>query len=398
MMDISEPNQPRHPFPLFSLGFRPFFLGAAVFTVLSVFLWVLVYTFQKDYVFYPGTASLWHAHEMIYGYCMAVVAGFLLTAAGNWTKRIILQNWALFAVFAFWCMGRILPLAWKSVPVEVYAAVDCLFIFCVALSVGVAIIRAKQWHNLGIVLLTFTMYFGNVLFYLGLSGYLDNGIQQGLTIGFYAVLTLLLLMGRRVIPFFIEKGVRQIGAKSIQLKNPVWLDLSCIWGFVLFAVLDVVQIGDGLLGMIAAIVFVFHSIRLVYWHHPEIWSRPLLWVLYLGYAWVLVGLMLKILVVFSVSPYFSLHAFAFGAVGMVTIGMMSRISLAHTGRSILEPPAELGWLFLFLFIGAVIRVLFPLVIPAYHELWVGISAWFWIFAFLGFSWVYFPILVSQDAN
>lgn len=380
---------------MFNLGFRPFFLGAAGFSVLATLIWMGIYVLGVQIQPYGLPPVAWHAHEMIYGYSIAVIAGFLLTAIKNWTGIQTLNGLPLFLLFLIWVSGRILPLFGDPVPVGIVAIADNLFIGFLILSTALPILRARQWKNAGILSILLLMLAGNILFYSGVFGILSDGVHWGLYSGLYLVLAMIFIMGGRVIPFFIEKGA----GYPVQLKNRKWLDLSALVIFVLFWIADLLMPGKAAVALLAGILCVLHGARMVGWYTQGIWKKPLLWVLYLAYGSLVAGFALKAAVfVFEVSPYLSVHAFAFGGIGMMTIGMMSRVALGHTGRSVFEPPAVLSWIFAILFIGAVIRVLVPLVDQSLYTIWIGLSQGLWIVAFSLFLYVYFPLLLQPRVD
>jgi uncharacterized protein involved in response to NO len=199
------------------------------------------------------------------------------------------------------------------------------------------------------------------------------------------------IMARRVVPFFIEKGV----GYEIQLKNWLWLDVLSLIFFGIFAAGDLLSPNQQIVSLIAGLLFVLHSIRLIQWHTPGIWRKPLLWVLYLAYGFITIGFALKAAVyLVGLSPFVALHAFSVGGVGMMTIGMMSRVALGHTGRNVFEPPGILTLIFFLMLLATIFRVAMPLVVMSQYTLWVGISQAFWIASFVVFSFVYMPMLIK----
>ncbi|TNG03054.1 MAG: NnrS family protein, partial [Gammaproteobacteria bacterium] len=213
----------------------------------------------------------------------------------------------------------------------------------------------------------------------------------GLYSGIYLIIALIFVMGRRVMPFFIEKGVDY----PVQLKNRQWLDVSSLVLFLAFWIADLVRPDTLPVALLALALLVLHAIRLVGWYTPGIWKKPLLWVLYVGYGWLVTGFALKAAVVFiGISPFLPLHAFAYGGIGMITLGMMARVTLGHTGRNVFDPPPVLlFWMFALLLCGAVIRVLLPLLDPAHYMAWIGLSQGLWIIAFTLFLTIFLPMLI-----
>ena len=384
-----EPNTPPKPFALFNLGFRPFFLAAVGFAAVSMLIWMGIYIF--GWTLQPfGSAQTWHAHEMIFGYTLAVIAGFLLTAVKNWTSVQTPHGVSLAVIFFLWLAARILPFI-SGVEIQVIALIDNLFILALVAGVGYPIFKTRQWQHAVILAILLLMLASNILFYCGLLGLVDNGVTLGLYSGLYLIMGLIFLMGRRVIPFFIEKGVDE----TVQLTNYKWLDISSPIIFVGFWFADLFLADPMIVAALAAVLFMLHSIRLIGWYTPGLWSKPLLWVIYLAYAALTFGFALKAAVpLLGISPFIALHAFAVGGVGVMTLGMMSRVALGHTGRNVFEPPRILGPMFTLLFIATFVRVFLPMLIPSEYILWVGVSQVFWIVAFALFFIIFLPVLLK----
>lgn len=394
MIDIDGQHITRR-FALLDTGFRPFFIGAAGFAVVSMLIWMGAYVFGWKLQLNSLTPMEWHAHEMIYGYSMAVVAGFLLTAVINWTGIKTLAGTPLLLLSLLWLTSRILFLFGNSVSIVVLAITDNLFIVVLISSTAAAIIKARQWNHIAIISKLLLVLIANILFYLGVLGILSNGVYLGLYTGLYLILALAFTMGRRVIPFFIEKGV----GYPVSLTNRKWLDYSSLVLFILFWIADIFIQNAALVALLAGMLFILHCIRISGWYTYGIWKKPLLWVLLLSYGSMIVGFALKVAVfVFGLSPYLAVHAFGFGGLGMLTIGMMSRVALGHTGRNVFDPPAALFWMFAILFTGAVIRVLAPLVDPSHHVVWIGLSQGLWIISFSMFLYIYFPMLIRPRVD
>jgi len=388
MLGIEE-SPPTGRIALFNLGFRPFFLGAALFSVTAMSWWMAVYIFgwQSRPLDIPPVT--WHAHEMIFGYSIAVIAGFLLTAVKNWTGIQTPHRGSLALLFLLWLAGRILPYFSQTVPIEFIAVIDNSFLGILFLAVALPVFRAKQWKQVGILSKILLMLASNVVFYLGVTGVVEKGIHWGLYSGLYLILSLIFVMGRRVIPFFIERGVDE----PVQLTNRRWLDISSLVLFIGFWVADVFVADPDLTAVLAGILFLLHSLRLAGWYTPAMWRKPLLWVLYLAYGFLVLGFLLKAAQpLLGLSPHLATHAFTVGGIGTMTLGMMSRVALGHTGRNINEPPVTLSWIFYFVLAGAVVRVLFPLLDSNQYTLWVGCSQVLWILAFVLFLFVYSPVL------
>lgn len=390
MMQIQSSSQ-TYKTAFLHLGFRPFFAGAALFALISMSIWLAIYKFGVHVELKTLPTILWHSHEMIYGYSMAVIAGFLLTAVRNWTGVMTLNGIGLLAVFLLWLAARILHFIPHSLVVVITPIVDLLFMSSLVVAVAIPVIKVRQWKQAGVLALLVFLVLGNLLFYLSIAGLVRLSPQVGLYLGFYLILAMVFIMARRVIPFFIEKGV----GYEVQLKNWLWLDVLSLILFGVFAVCDLVWPNQLFVSLVAGLLFVLHSIRLIQWHTPGIWRKPLLWVLYLAYGFITIGFALKAAVYLAgLSPFIALHAYSVGGIGLLTIGMMSRVALGHTGRNVFEPPRILTLVFSFMLFAAIFRVVMPLVIMSQYTLWIGVSQVLWIASFAIFSFVYLPMLIK----
>ena len=388
MIGIDE-TQATGKLALFHLGFRPFFLGAALFSVVAMLLWMGIYVFAWQIKPLGIAPAFWHAHEMIFGYSIAVIAGFLLTAVKNWTGVQTPHRTPLLILFVIWLVGRVLPYFSATLPVAFIVIIDNLFLVLLFLSVVIPIFRVKQWKQIGIASKLLLMLTSNIVFYLGVAGIVEKGVNWGLYSGLYLILALIFTMGRRVIPFFIERGVDE----PVQLTNRKWLDVSSLVLFIAFWITDVFLLEPNLVATLAGILFVLHATRLAGWYTSAMWRKPLLWVLYIAYGFLVIGFLLKAAVpVFSLSATLATHAFTVGGIGVMTLGMMSRVALGHTGRNILEPPSVLKWVFIILIVGAIVRVIVPLINPGHHLVWIGLSQALWVASFILFLATYLPIL------
>jgi uncharacterized protein involved in response to NO len=387
-------NQPVPNFALFNLGFRPFFLLAGGFSLISIFIWGCVCVYGWLLPRLPFTPMQWHAHEMIFGYGMAVAAGFLLTAVRNWTNIQTLQGYPLAGMASLWLAARVV--GWM-IPEQILPMMllDLIFDLWFIVAIFTPILRAKQHDQIGIASKLILLMLANLFFYFGVSGSMEQGIAWGLYSGLYVLLALVFTMARRVLPMFIERGV----GYPVTLKNSKWIDRFGIYVFVLFMIADVFWRNVSVTAVLAALLAAIHAVRLVGWHTKGIWKKPLLWVLYLGYGGATFGFLLKALAPFTtLSPSLALHAFALGGIGMITAGMMARIALGHSGRNIQQHSRLLAPAFISLGVAFVARVLLPMISPALYKLWLGIALAAWLIAFALFVWEYAPILIKPRAD
>jgi uncharacterized protein involved in response to NO len=389
MLQIEQPKQYR--FALDHLGFRPFFLLGSLFAVISVALWAWLYRTGSPLPMRELSSVTWHAHEMIFGYGSAVIAGFLLTAVRNWTSVQTLHGKPLLILALLWLEARIMPFIGHPDALAAMAVLDLLFSVWLCWEIFKPIYRVRQWQHMGIWAKVLFLLLGQCFFYLGLFGVLEHGVQWGLYTGLYIIVSLILLMGRRVIPFFIEKGVDD----PVELKNHLWVDRSSLVLMLLFWIFAVFVENKLPLAITAFAMFAIHLVRLWGWHTAGLWQKPLLWILYLAFAWLVAGFLLTALGAMGwLSPMLGVHALAYGGIGLLTIGMMARVSLGHTGRNVFDPPKALLPIFALLLLGAVTRVVLPMLFPSHYVNLLLASQLLWIAAFIPFAFIYAPMLIK----
>ncbi|MBT8137420.1 MAG: NnrS family protein [Gammaproteobacteria bacterium] len=377
---------------IWNLGFRPFFLGAGLFAAVGMALWLVVYGIGVP-LYPPGVAlTQWHAHEMLFGYTLAVIAGFLLTAVKNWTGLQTPHRAPLAGLFVLWLVARVANHSGAAM-LAIGTAADLLFNGLLIVAITLPVARSGQWKQMAVVGKLILLALLNVLFYLDAWDQFDRGAFFAVYGAFYTVLALILMMMRRLIPFFVERGV------DVKLKNSKFLDLASLVLFVELMISELFGIWVGPTLWVAAALFVIHLVRLVMWYTPRIWRRPLLWSLYLAYAMIVAGFAL-----FALTPWLgvpkllALHAFAVGGMGIVTLGMMSRVSLGHTGRDLHEPPLLVAIGCVLVAGAALVRVIGPLVDAAHYTVWVDVSGGLWILGFAGFAAAYAPILLRPRVD
>ncbi len=373
-------------FAFFALGFRPFFLfaglGAAIFMTLWLFGWQGRLPISGYF-----DAVQWHAHEMLFGYAASVVAGFLLTAVRNWTGMAVPIKGKLAALAMIWLLARVLILI-PGVPGVLVALVDLSFIPLLGWSLFQPLWFGQNKVNRYFLLFFASMTFANLLFHLDVLGVMPGLWQRGAYFMLDTVLLTLLLVAGRVMPFFTEKAV----AGSTPKSTP-WIEKA---GFVLLVLMASVQLmmpHGPIAGVLALLLSVLQVLRLAGWHHPGVWRIPVLAVLYTGYIWMLLGLALRGLSSFGLLNYqLGLHALTAGAVGVLTLGMMSRVALGHTGRDI-NTTSVINLAFVLLSIGAFFRVIMPMLAPGQYYIWINLSGGLWVLGFVLFVMVYTSVLI-----
>ncbi len=379
---------------LFNLGFRPFFLGAGIFAILSIVWWVLVYSGHGFVQIQSITNAQWHAHEMLYGYGLAVVAGFLLTAVRNWTGVPTPHGKPLMGLFALWVSARLLFLFGTSL--MLWAAIaDLLFGLMLIIAISMPIFRAKQWPQLAVIVKVAMLWVGNVVFYLGYYQILQDGMLYAINGAVLLLIGLILMIGRRVIPFFIERGVSQ----PFKIQHYQWLDTGILVAFLALFINEIFYRHAELTPYLAIALFMMNGYRLSRWHVWGIWRVPLLWSLYLS-AWMInLGFLLYGLHYLCAIPLILvLHLFTIGGIGLMSLAMMARVALGHTGRDIRASSVWLIPTFIAVMLSLLLRVFAPIFAMQLYPSWIIASALCWIIAFAIFVWLYAPILYKPRVD
>lgn len=372
---------------LWQLGFRPFFLLAGLSAILLMGYWLLVYRSSVPAPYFANPI-FWHSHELLFGYAVAVIAGFLLTAVQNWTGRQTLVYLPLILLVLLWFAGRLAIAAGDSLPSWLVMSIDVAFLPSLALAIGIPLWRARQFPNLLIFLsLLAVMTLANVVTHLEHAKITPlNG--SGMQLMYFVVMLLIAIMAGRVVPFFTERGVG-----DIKLKTLPWLDKLAMVSIALYALAGWLQWNSTVSLWLAGVAFVLNTLRWWSWQHPGLWRIPMLWVLHLAYLWLIVSLLLAVFNRFGlVAPVVEVHAFTIGTLGMITLGMMTRVSQGHTGRAIAASRMT-SLAFLSLFLAAIIRVLGGIFAGSVYHHSIVVSATLWLLAFALFVIEYIPVLI-----
>jgi uncharacterized protein involved in response to NO len=391
-LGASPAPRPVHGWAPFALGFRPFFLLAAGAALALMMAWLPMWIGQLEPVRYYGLIG-WHSHEMLFGYASAVIAGFLLTATRNWTGIATLNGRPLAALCTLWLFGRALPFAYPSVPGALVAGVDALFLPALIWALARPLWRGANKINRGFLPLLAAMTVANLLIHAEALGLLSTSARAGQDLMLNLVLLLITWIGGRVMPFFTETAV----TGSRPRRRPR-LEQAAFVAFILYILLDLSPLPNWLLAVSALSVAVTQAWRLLGWHHPGVWRIPILWVLYSGFAWLIVGFILQALAALQwFAPNLAMHALTVGGVGVLTLGMMSRVALGHSGRE-LRTALPMNIAFGLLNLGALTRVLAPALLPGAYTGLVHLAGGLWLLAFFIFSLIYTPILLRARAD
>ena len=330
----------------------------------------------------------WHAHEMIFGYSMAVIAGFLLTAAWNWTGEKTASGAGLAWIFIPWALARLFMMGGAGF--LWYAAIaDLAFMLGLCFATARPIIRTRQTRQIPVLIILALMALANLAFFSGTAGYLDTGVRWGIYGGLYIVLGMVLFMGRRVIPFFTRRGV----GYPVELKNSRRNDIATNILFPLFLFSEVFFPQHLIGALLSAALLISNSVRVNGWHTLGIWQKPLLWGLFASFIMINLGFLLRALSPLTTIPdYLHIHAFAVGGIGIISMSMMTRVTLGHTGRNVHQAPPATTILLACMVLTTAARVFFPLVDSQNYQLWITVAGTLWIASFALFLIIFIPML------
>ena len=374
---------------LFSMGFRPFFLFASAWAALSVPIWVAAYAGLLDAAHFTRD---WHVHEMLFGYISGVIAGFLLTAVPNWTGRLPVTGGALAGLFGLWVAGRfgmLLPTSLGALP----AVVDALFLFALAAVIAREVWAGKNVRNLPVCALVTVLAIANVLSHLAAGD--PNLARLGERIGLAVVAMLITLIGGRIVPSFTRNWMarQRLGPDPAAVGRFDMITLA-ITAAALAAWIALPT--SSAAGAALTTAGVLNVARLLRWRGWRTTAEPLVLILHAGYAWLAVALALlglSILLPQHVPGAAGMHALTAGAFGVMTLAVMTRASLGHTGRP-LTASGSISFIYLLVNTGAALRVAAPFFPGAYLPLlaWAAIA---WSGAFAAFVVVYAPLLLRR---
>lgn len=376
---------------LFSYGFRPFFLFGAVWSAIAVALWLPM---LSGHLSLPTRLAPieWHVHELLYGYVPAVIAGFLLTAVPNWTGRLPVVGLPLAMLFSAWLAGRAAVLLSAWIGTGGAAAIDLLFLAALGAVVAREIVASGNTRNLKVLVVVALLFVGNTLFHLEASGTLRGGYGTRLGVG--ATIFLITLIGGRIIPSFTRNwlvkrsagrlpvpfdGFDKVAMAATALALAAWVAVP---DQVVTAVLALA--GGGL-----------NMARLARWAGHRTTAEPLVLILHVAYSFVPVGFLLLAIGILTpglVLPSGALHGWTAGAIGTMTLAVMTRASLGHTGQPLRATPGITA-IYVAVTLAALGRIVAAFDI--FRDAMLTVSAAAWVTAFLGFTIVYAPLLLNR---
>jgi len=374
-----------------SYGFRPFFLSAALFAGIAIPFWVLIFTGLDGVEFFYAPRD-WHVHEMIFGFLPCVITGFVLTAIPNWTERPPMKGMPLMLLVSLWLTARLaMFLPW--VPPLVLAMIDGAFLVIVAGVVWREIVIAKVWGRLPIGVLISLYAMANLVFHVLWQNGQTTDVAERMALAL--IMLLLALIGGKITPGFTEDFLEQAGVT----KQPAAFSLFDGLSIVLIGLAGmawVVNPASLLAGLAFVTAGVIHLARLVRWYGWLTWREPLVLILHVGYGWLAMAFLLLGTSILGVglAPEHAIHALTTGAVGVMTLGVMTRASLGHTGHTKHAGPSTM-LIYLLVNLGAVIRT-FGSSLHFQTDVSLGLAAACWSGAYLLFVGVYGRILLAPS--
>ena len=375
--------------PLLANGFRPFFLLGSIYAGLAILVWLPVFygEITLTSAFAPRD---WHVHEMLYGYLPAVITGFLFTAIPNWTGRLPLQGTPLLTLVIAWIAGRLAVTFSAETGWLVAMLIDASFLLLVAAAAAREILAGRNWRNLNVVMLVLLLLTGNIAFHL--EAHFHGAADTGIRIGIGVVVLLISLIGGRIIPSFTRNWLVR--------ENPGRLPVP-------FGRFDVIVVAIGALalsfwvvspagrftGTALAIAGLLHLVRLGRWAGDRTWRERLVLILHVGYAFVPSGFLLNAMSAFELVPAGAgIHAWMVGAAGTMTLALMSRATLGHTGQPLTASRATQA-IYAAIVVAALSRIC-AVIEPAHSEPLLHLAALAWAAAFFGFAITYGPLLAG----
>ncbi|ENJ2049627.1 NnrS family protein [Vibrio parahaemolyticus] len=372
------------------LGFRPFFLFGSIYAIVAIALWVWMFqTGQPNALAVP--ALWWHVHEMLFGFSMAIVVGFVLTAVQNWTGINGTKHYTLLVLFGLWLAPRIL--LWTTVPLWLTSSIEAVFLLFVAYEVGIRVYRAKGWRNLFFVPLFLLAIFANFASYATIKGmppFTSSAVWQAMLWWFTLLLS---VMGGRVIPFFTARRFNFEKAQPLP-----WLDWFANLPLVMLFVLSFFPVTFAELGNpLMLFAGVAQLVRFVRWKPWLTLSEPLVWSLHAAYLCLPLSLILRGAWGDAFASHNLIHLFAIGALGGLILAMIARVTMGHTGRMIYKGP-NMSLAFAAITVAALVRSFAVIFDPANMMLWIDISGGLWIVAFGLFVWRFGMMLVTPRVD
>lgn len=358
----------------FQKGFRPFFLFGALLGAALVPWWAASY--DQSLTGEPGLEGIaWHSHEMIFGFSVAILAGFLLTAVENWTDRKTARGGLLIALVAIWGIGRLV--GFGGVIASIAGLAELSFLLVLTVVIGIPLILAGSRRNYLLLAALPALWFCDVVHHLRASGLLPQTSVRGDLVAVDIIVLILVVVTGRIVPMFTRNALQDQRVQSIPGVN-----MAAIVAVGLVALVEIFAPTGIVMAVVAGAAGLLVLARAVRWGGHRTLGSPILWVLHLGHAWIVAGLLMKAAsaVWLGIQPSVATHALTAGAIGTLTVGMMARVTLGHTGRKLQVSPL-MTIAFIAITLSAVLRVFGPWFQPQLTRTALIVSAGCWSLAF-----------------
>ncbi|ASJ76221.1 NnrS family protein [Granulosicoccus antarcticus] len=381
-MEPAQTPSAGNQFALWQLGFRPFYLLASIYAAASILLWAAQFAGWLPLSYLPG--PVWHAHEMLFGFVLPVIVGFLLTAGQTWTGHKTLSGYPLMLLALVWVCARILtltPYGWAA------AAANAAFPWAAAIALAIPFVRKgvrRNYFFVGLLVLLGAASFG---MHATRVGMLNVPARLAVQFSMDIVLFIMVVMAGRVVPLFTSKGV-----PGTQPQRLAWLEYAAPGAILVVLLADTLALQGQVLAVLLLIAALLQAKRLSLWQPWKTLQTPLVWVLHLAYGWIVLHLLLRGLAELDwITSSTATHALTVGAIGTLIMGMMTRTARGHTGRALKADRFDISC-YVLIQIAAVVRVFLPLWVPHLLMPSVIVSAFLWSSAFGLYAIRYWPVL------
>lgn len=382
--------------PILRLAFRPLFLLGTLFSVIAISWWIHYWSAPFDWMPYGGPIW-WHGHEMLFGFGIAIVTGFLLTAVKTWTGIAGLRGKWLGGFVLVWILGRILISFESGISYWIVAIVDVSYLLFATLAMAYPVIKVKQWRNLIFIPILLAMASLNAISHWSVITNQPILANQSLHTTIMLFALVIAILGGRVIPAFTANGTGNV-------KKPIIVPLELltiisILTMIVFAFIGFTKVNKDYLLVVATIAAIANGIRFSRWGFQYTWSIPILWSLHLSFVFIPLGFLMLALFAAGVVDNISaaLHCFTVGAIGGMILAMISRVTLGHTGRP-MKPHKLVAAAFVSLLLAALIRVIAPIWLAEYYLISINIAGGLWVLAYCIYLYFYAPMLVTTRAD
>lgn len=390
MINITDKSVEEKIPPLLRLGFRPFFLLGSIYAIIAVVIWVWAFqTGQPNYLNVP--ALWWHVHEMLFGFSMAIVAGFVLSAVQNWTGVKGTSDKRLGFIVLLWLLPRVL--FWTPAPLWLISSIEAVFMLAIAYEVGFRVIKTKGVRNfffIPLFLIAIAANFASYATIKGMPPFTSAAVWESMLWWFTLLIS---VMGARVIPFFTARRFQFEKAQPM-----MWLEALCNIPLAMLFILSFFPLTSAEISPYLMVIAGFAQlVRMARWKGHKTLSEPLVWSLHAGYLCIPVSLLIRGFASNGFISHTAIHLFAIGALGGVILAMIARVTMGHTGREIYKGPVM--WpAFSAIILAAIVRSVGVIIFPEYMIDMINIAAVLWAFAFGLFVWHFAPMLCKKRVD